>query len=549
MLKKYCLYFFVCLFSVIASQNAWPTLWPLDFAPVLTANYGQLRPNHFHAGIDFSTNGKENLPVKSIDIGYVSRIKVSAYGYGKALYITHPNGKVTVYAHLNAYNKRIDSLIKSEQYKRQTYEIDYYPTYHMPIKKGENIGLSGNTGGSSGPHLHFEIRDEVSEVPLNPLNFYRLNDHINPSLQALAIFDLSDTLNPSFIKSIKVLSGKNGAVAAQASITINQSIIGMAYAGFDKNDGNGHLNNIYATSLMVDDKEIYTHLLQAVSFDESRYVNEFATTVDGLAYQKCFLPVLAPADFVMNSSKNTRIVLKDTNYHRIKLVVADEAGNQTSISLAIRCKKFTKYYSNLSHYDVIVDCKKPLNFTKEQLNLQCPPYTFFMSSPLTIKNSLAVDGRLLMLPVDLNLKSALDIRLKIPPAYASHKEKMLLKNGSTIYMGQCRGDSLIFQVKSLGHFQLCADFTAPSIQFKQAGKQKNSQVGKRLSFFIKDNLSGIYTYKLFINKQYCLAEFDAKSNLLTYTFSAIDPVGSLEVLLEVFDKAGNKATLAKQITR
>ncbi|MEI6020032.1 MAG: M23 family metallopeptidase [Bacteroidota bacterium] len=548
-MPKYFLLYFCLRLGFLFSQVNPAYIWPLDVSPVLTANYGQIRANHFHAGIDLSTNGKENLTVHAIESGYVSRIKVSAYGYGKAIYITHSIGKVSVYAHLNAYCAKIDTFIKKEQYKIESYEIDCYPSAKIFIKKGEVVALSGNTGASTGPHLHFEIRDELSEIPLNPLNFYKISDHIKPNLQAIALFDLSDTLNPKFLKSIKISLSKSGLVAQQNSITINQSILGFAFSGYDKNDGNSHFNNIYSSKLYLDGKEIYTHLLQAVSFDESRYVNEYAEASKGLVYQKCFLPVLAPADFVMNSSKQTRISFKDTNYHHLKLIVADESGNQNEVQVYVKSKKITNYHSFISQYDLILDCRKSLYFSKGNLSLFCPPYTFFMSSPLTVKNNLESSGKLVMLPSDLNLKSAMQLRFKIPANYQSNKQKIILKNNGNIYVPSFHADSVSFFVKNLGWFQVDFDSVAPSISLLNMQKKKAPNNTKRIAFTIKDGSSGIATYKLYLNKKFYLAEFDAKNNLLSYAFDQKSPLGLIDVQLDVFDKAGNKASKSLQIKR
>ena len=546
-MPKFFFLYFLLFTGIISAQNKNDYLWPLEQAPVLTANYGQIRSNHFHAGIDLSTYGKENLSVRAIESGYVSRIKVSAYGYGKALYITHANGKVSVYGHLNAYSLKIDSFIKKEQYKIESYEIDCYPKIKLNVKKGEIIALSGNTGGSTGPHLHFEIRDELSEVPLNPLNYYKINDHIKPVLQGLAIFDLSDTLNPKFLKPIKVTQTKLGPITPQASITIHQSIIGFAFAGYDKNDGNTHLNNIYSTKLYVDNQEVYTHLLQAVSFDESRYVNEYAETSNGLVYQKCFLPVLAPADFVMNSSKQTRLVLKDTNYHAVKLVVADESANQTEVHFYVKTNELNRYYSNISNYEMLIDCRKDFLYAKDNLSLQAPPYTFFMSSPLTVKNSIEANGKLVLLPFDVNLKSALQIRFKIPEKYLPYKEKMILRHAAGIYTPTFNADSVSFFVKNLGSFQIDFDLVPPTVQFAPQSKKNKTAVSNHLAFIIKDVTSGISKYKLYINQKFYLAEFDAKSSLLNYNFDQNVPRGNLDIMLEVFDKAGNKTVKTLQV--
>jgi len=540
-MRKLFFIYFSAIISIFFSQPETNFTWPLDSPLVFTANYGQLRPNHFHAGVDLSTGGKVNLPVYAAEEGYVSRIKVSAYGYGKCLYITHPNGKVTVYAHMNAYCAKVDTFIKKEQTKIQSYEIDFYPKEKIKIKRKEIVGLSGNTGGSTGPHLHFEIRDELSEVPLNPLNYYKVPDRVKPTLQAIAIFNLSDSLNPKSFKTIKVKEINGISTCETPSITINQSIIGFAFAGYDRMKVNGHLNNIYSSKLFLDGKEIYSHLLQAVSFDESRYVNQYAEASQKWVFQKCFLPVLAPADFVMNSTKHTRIVLADTNFHEVKIVVADERGNSNQVKLHIKTNQFSKYRSNISKYDVVVDCRKELNYSKNNLSLICPPYTFFISTPLIVENTIETTGKLILLPGDVNLKSALQVRFTTPSKYQNNKTKLVLKNNGNVYIPTVKGDSISYMVKNLGWFQLDVDIVPPSIQMVPKSKKK-SQKPNNISFIIKDGLSSIASYKLYINNQWVLAEHDAKNHLLSYQFDKTTPFGNLEIRLDVEDKVGNRSS-------
>lgn len=173
-MRFYIFFLFIC--ASVFSQTSYPKDYfgaPLDIPIQLSGNFGELRPNHFHAGFDYKTQKKEGLNVFASADGYVSRIKISTFGYGKAIYITHPNGYTTVYGHLKSLNSAIDSYLRTNQYKEKAYEIDLYlKPNQLPIKKGEIIALSGNTGGSDGPHLHFEIRDSQTEKIINPLFFW-----------------------------------------------------------------------------------------------------------------------------------------------------------------------------------------------------------------------------------------------------------------------------------------------------------------------------------------------------------------------------------------
>ena len=163
------------LFSALCSaQNIYPTDYfspPLDITLVAAGTFGELRNNHFHSGIDIKTQQREGLKVYSTADGYISRIKVSHFGYGKALYITHPNGYTTVYAHLQKFSEEIEAYVKKQQYAKESFEIELFPnTEELPAKNNTVIAYSGNTGGSGGPHLHYEVR--INHNAVNPINYF-----------------------------------------------------------------------------------------------------------------------------------------------------------------------------------------------------------------------------------------------------------------------------------------------------------------------------------------------------------------------------------------
>ena len=185
----------LCMFFL--STNAQEYHPPLDSRLLLSGTFGELRSNHFHTGIDLKTKGVEGLNIYSIEEGYITRIKVSSYGYGKAIYINHPDGNTSVYAHLKSFSTKIDSIIKKEHYKKEAFEINYFPAKdEIKVSKGEIIALSGNSGSSGGAHLHFEIRNTYSEKPLNPLDFnFKVIDEIAPIIKKLKFTSFENNLS------------------------------------------------------------------------------------------------------------------------------------------------------------------------------------------------------------------------------------------------------------------------------------------------------------------------------------------------------------------
>ncbi len=526
--------------------------FPLDSPYVLTANYGELRPNHFHAGLDFSTGGQVNLPVYAAADGYVYRIKVSATGYGKCLYITHANGKVTVYGHLNSYSIKISDLVKKEQYAQESYEVEFFPKpFMVPIKKGEIIGLSGSTGNSTGPHLHFEIRDEKSEAPLNPLEFLSYPDRTRPMIQTVALYSLSDTLAPKPFKQIRVLQNDDDVLLPDNPlINIDNPYIGIAFAGYDRFTPAGSPNNIYIARLYFDGRLIYSHKLSGIFFDDTRYINEYSETNGGLKFQKCFLPETYPTEMIGRAVNRGRILLRDSGFHMIKLLVEDEWGNENDIQFHVRCGKPLQYTGPALKSDLFVNCRKDFVYAKNGVKLTIPANTLFYSTPLVVENTLSASGKLIIFPGDANLRVPAIVAFKLAPHQLKNKHKLVLKCGQQEYTPRLSADSACFYIKSFGGFQLTEDHQAPKIipQFK-AKRNKVPVASSMLGFIITDALSGIGKYKLYLNNKFVIAEYDAKADLLFYKFDDESPKGKINIRLEVEDRAGNRSKFEGVVRR
>ena len=536
--------YLILICSFANSQSQYGYCWPIDSPRVITGNYGELRPNHFHAGLDFSTNGKINLPVYSISDGYISRIKVSSGGYGKSIYITHKDGRVTLYGHLNSLNKTLAQVVKKEQYAKQNYDIEIFPKAHeLPIKNHGLIGLSGNTGNSTGPHLHFEIRDGKTEMPLNPLEYYDINDVTAPTIQQIAFYNLADTCSPKFLNSYKVKRNKKDSLFLEKdSIILKQGILGFAFSGFDQYEPKGNQNNIFCARLYLDDRLIYTHELDSIHFSEQRFVNEFSETSEKFKYQKCFLPTLYPGGLFENCKRKGRILLADTNYHLIKLSVNDESGNERIIQFTFKTRKLNYYGKPSINSDIFVNCQKDFMVSKNKLQIFIPANTLYYSTGLIFENTLESSGKLMVLPEEANLRSTSIVGFEVPAKYLRNKTKLVLKSESNVLTPINKRDSVFFSVKNFGSFLLDQDTVAPKIKTQFSPAQlKNVKKYDSFSFIIDDNLSGLFKYNVFIDNKWVLGEYDAKADILTYNFDEDTPKGPLNFKVEAEDKVGNKS--------
>jgi hypothetical protein len=525
------------LFTLCVQAQVKPSLiWPLDSPRVLTGNFGELRPNHFHTGLDFSTNGKENLQVYAIEEGYVSRIRVSPFGYGKALYITHANGKVSVYAHLNTFSLKIDKVLKQEQYAKQSFEVDFYPKpWSLFVRKNEIIALSGNTGGSSGPHLHFELRDEKTEITINPLSVYHVQDNVYPVLKQLAFYDLSDSLQPVFMRALKT----EGVNLYADTLDLPSSLIAIAFEAYDQYLKKGNHNNVYEAKVFLDNKLIYHHRLNEMDFADFRYVNEFCDNRNHSKFQKCFLPTLYPAYLYPETQNKGRITLHDHKAHQLRLVLADESGNQTALSTFLRATVMKEYKSQNKTGDAFVHCYRDTTLHVKQLSLHFPNQCLYKDVTLNIEKT--TEGKEFVLGLsNVNFRSAFYLGLKFT-GKEEDKQHTVLKTDQGVVVPEIRNDSLWFACKNLGTFKLMVDNTPPAVKTVLASKKRlPKSVGSRLEFFLSDNLSGIGQYALYVNEQWVIAEYDAKSHCLSYNCEEQSPSGWVKLRLVLADKVGNR---------
>ena len=534
--------FFIIINLICNAQSTDEFIWPIDAPQIITGNYGELRPNHFHAGLDFSTNGKINATIYAIADGYVSRIKINSSGYGKSVYITHKNGKVSVYGHLNSFSKKIADVVKKEQYKKQNYEVDFkLDPNSILFSEKEIIGLSGNSGNSTGPHLHFEIRDEQSETPLNPLEYYQISDSIAPIIQQIAFYNLADTSAPKFLSAYKFKqTKKDSLIIFKDSIILNQGILGFAYSGYDLFVPKGSQNNIFSAKLYLDGKLIYSHELDEIHFDDQRYVNEYSETIEKQTFQKCFLPTLYPKAMYENCKNKGRILLTDTNYHCLTLTTNDEQGNERSLKFYFKTKKLNYYAKPTINSDVYVSCNKDFLISKNKLQIYIPAKTLFYSTALIFENTIESTGKVIVMPTDANLKSTSIVGFQVPQKYLRNKNKLVLKSGTSVLSPINVNDSVFYSVRNFGAFQIDQDTIAPKIKTQLPENKLNTiKKSKSISFIITDNLSGIYKYNLFANDKWVIGEYDAKSDLLTYNFDDDTPSGPINFKLEVKDKVGN----------
>jgi hypothetical protein len=563
MFKNYLRYFLllsILLSGLFTFSQEYPKDYfrsPLDIPIVLSGNFGELRSNHFHSGLDMKTEGVEGKKVYAIADGYVSRIKVSGTGYGKALYITHPNGYVSVYAHLRNYNDIIGKYIKTEQYKQEQFEIELFPSpEELKVKKGDLIAFTGNTGGSGGPHLHFEIRDEKTEEALNPFLFgFAVQDQVKPSMYELTIYPLDETssVNGSGIYKRFPLAPAGAAYKPSGEITL-QGRIGFGINTNDQHSAAPNRVGVYNIELKVDGIRKYFHQMDRFSFDHTRCLNSH-TDYNIYKRSKSWFHKLhvAPNNKLMiYKDLVNRGVLefdKDT-VHELEIIVKDFAGNTS------KAQFFVKSKSPLTNPPIIQTAAKTNTaeffydkenqFKDDRISMVIPEGALYDHLKFEYRTSAARKDALTptfhihneYTPVHIPY----NLSIKVDSLSVEHMRKALVvhfdeKGNKTAIGGDLRNDRIFCTPKVFGTFTVMLDTVPPQITPLKLPKAGTPLYDIR--FKITDNLSGIKSYRGTINDKWVLMEHDPKQALLYHVFEKDLPAGKHVFRLEVKDQRGN----------
>lgn len=548
--------------SSLVAQTQYPKDYfspPLDIPMQLSGNFGELRPNHFHAGFDFKTQQKEGLKVYASADGYVSRIKISTFGNGKTIYINHPNGYTTVYAHLQKAVGPIQDFISQTHYKEQAFEIEMYlKPGEIPIKKGEWIALSGNTGASEGPHLHYEIRDTQSEYIINPLHFgfdLGIKDTKKPTLSGLYVYPLfSTTVNKSQRPIVLNYSlQKDGTYLADKVVA--NGPIGFGITTDDYDDVSFNKNGAYSVKSFLNGHPSFGFQFDTYSFDDMRYVNAL---IDYAKYkktsqrvQKLFMNSKYNLPFIMTNETKGQIIPVPNLDGLYRIEVGDYFGNTTLVSIPIQYDTtpvILPTESTASKY--LIRSTKDNIFEKENASVFFPAGTFYDDFTLNfdVRNSIlylhddSVPAHTNFIVSISNSKLSNE---KIDKTYIAR-----IDGEKLIYNSTYRKDSIFSsRVKTLGKYKLVTDTLAPKISMSKPieGKWVSQNV---IQLQISDSGSGIKTYNGYLNGKWVLFEYDNKTNTISHYFNdefLLNGTNELKVI--VTDAMGNSATFETQFSR
>lgn len=571
------LFFFPLLLQAHSEPTAYPKNYfqsPIDAPLLLAGNFGELRPNHFHAGIDITTSGKEGVAIFAAAEGYVSRIRVSPVGYGKAIYITHPNGYTTVYGHLRNFNKDIGMYAENYQYQNELFEIDItVEPGKLPVKKGEIIARSGNSGSSGGPHLHFEIRDTKTEEAINPLLFgLPVTDKVAPVIVRAAIIPLDADARVNGKNQLKYIRFKlvKGVYVPETAADTLPNVsgrIGFALETYDKESTPHGKNGTYSVSLNINSKRVYAHRLERIPFEHSRYINCFThyeTHLRNNAWLQCsYLPpnnLLPVYDTVV---ANGELLPETGKRYQLKYTAADVFGNKTTAVFAVLGEKSThnpviqtKPFAEIIPWDTSATFESTGQWKVEFPSRSVYDHTLFTAtfhntSPANPGITLCSRTIALHKPCTLSLavNTNSELQGKAILCERTEKGKSIRYNAvsTTLQNGYATA-----QIKNFGRYEIRYDTLVPEIRatnFDLKGKtQTNLSTLGSLQFYINDNLSGIKSYRATLNGKWILAEYDAKNDRLIIDQSRYKGQGKALLRIEVTDKCGNVRVFEKNAT-
>lgn len=582
--KAVCFFFLLALYATLDAQrdvdepypqlssanpqfkihNTQFTTPPLHLPISLAGCFAEIRPNHFHSGIDIRTEGKEGYQVYAPDDGYVSRINISAWGGGKVLYIDHPGGYRTVYMHLSAFCGDIGRFVHDYQYGHRTFAMDItLPKDSILVKKGQVVALTGNTGGSSGPHLHYEIRLAENDQTINPLYFgLPYSDPVTPTIAGIKLYPAGEqtTINgkndelkiypfPVAKKGKKAMSHHNEALV----------IAGPFYCGiyaYDQHEtGARNKNGIEKIELFVDGELFYRYTVPTFLFEETRAINAI---IDYPQYQRNREYYIITRQLRGNRN-NWSIAYKGNGYlefadgerHHLEYVVYDIKGNSRRHTFTVTGAQ--RDTSRASHIDYIIPSGTPIayfkrcRFSQPGFNATLEPYTVYENDELVYSTAKDAAGlsplhRLSLRNHPLPPHQSFTVRLDVPegvPEKLLDRLTIVCINGKTTAACPTKrtGNTLTATTRNFGGFAVRLDTIAPTISPVSFNDQKALKGGV-LTVKIGDNLSGIATYSCTVNGVWQLAEHDGKTATLNVDASCLQK-GNNEVIFTVTDAVGN----------
>lgn len=562
--------FFTLLFTFISillngQKNGNLFVSPLKIPLSLSASFGELRGDHFHSGIDIKTEGVTGKEVLASDDGYVYLLLVSPGGYGRAIFIRHPSGYSTMYGHLSRYKPEIEEYVKSKQYENKSFAVTIYPPEErFRVSKGEVIAYSGNSGASSGPHLHYEIRKTNGEKPVNPLLFnFGIEDNLKPIISRLAVYPGSGsvTINGKNKKVFLNLSGADGNyyLPENSELAINGTA-GFGITSFDYMNNTSSRFGISSIELQIDSMPWFSYQVNEFSFYETRYINAHidydASVRNNMDIERTFvLPndKLSLYKYYMN---NGLFDFTDNKSHKVKITAGDGSGNKSILSFNVKpgAPKNFQAEERKDSSLIIMPYGKSNSYNSDGVRIIIPAGALYDTLKFKFSRT-AGKGKFFSDIFHVHdpytpLQTAFTLSLRadsVPPGKESKLVIAQLNNNSISYAGGAFSDGYVkADLLSFGNYAISIDTIPPVISANGLTGESDQSDNKEIRIRITDNFSGIKSYTGFIDGKWALFEYDPRYDLLVYKFDPdrITRGTNHKLVLRVTDNRDNSSVFS-----
>ncbi len=528
--------------------------YPLNLPPSTAGSFAELRPNHFHSGLDFKTNHQKGFPVYAVNDGYVSRLRVQFGGFGNAIYITHPNGYTTVYGHIEKFGAAMDKYVKDAQAQQQSFEVDVnLEPNQIPICKDDIIALSGNAGASAGPHLHFEIRDSQTQETINPQLFgLTIPDTKPPSITAIGVYAMNEKpFSENTPRVFLPVKAKAGKYYLKKPITLHlNGIFGFGISTNDLNNLSENHNGVYSIELKLDDKTVYTFAAERFAFDQTHAINAY---IDYPAFlknhrwmQKCFILPGSNISLYPNSINRGLISFDDNKLHKVEYMVKDIAGNTSTLLVNVQAGGALKHSITNNQTSIKFKYNQKNEFVNQDVRMIIPPGNLYDDLDFNYRVLPKRPGAYSVTHCIHNfytpIHDGFDLWIKPDNSIGKYGDKAVIVNSAGVCDGGIYQDGFVkATAHSFGDYFIKIDTIPPLIL--PLNKKKGGNLSHAVGIFVRisDNLSGIKSYNAKIDGSWVLMEWDFKTRILSYIFNKDFTKGNHQFELTVTDKKNNSS--------